>query len=62
MGVFSAFGLPASLVIFIFVIDRLIEVIRAAIAFVVIRKAPWQMDLNAKQVKENAIVAIEPSV
>jgi putative MATE family efflux protein len=51
-AVFGFFGLPADLVIFIFVIDRFIEIIRAAVAFVVYHKAPWQKDLTKQTSRE----------
>ncbi len=51
-SVFSFFGLPADLVIFIFVIDRFVEVLRAAIAFIVYHKAPWQKDLTKQASRE----------
>lgn len=45
-ALFSWFGLPVNLVIFVFIIDRFIEVIRAIIAFIVYHKADWQKDIT----------------
>jgi putative MATE family efflux protein len=54
----SIFGLPASLVIFVFVIDRFIEVLRAILAFIVLHKAPWQVDITGS-IKETEIIPVE---
>jgi Na+-driven multidrug efflux pump len=51
-AVFAFFGLPADLVIFIFLIDRFVEVLRAAIAFIVYHKAQWQTDLTKQTSRE----------
>ncbi len=44
-------GLPGNLIIFIFLIDRLIEIVRAIIAFFVMRKAPWLGNLSGDSKK-----------
>jgi len=49
---FGFLGLPANLVIFVFLIDRLIEVIRAIIAFIIYHKADWQKDLTRHTSRE----------
>lgn len=54
----SIFGLPANLVIFVFVIDRFIEVIRAILAYIVLHKAPWQADITTS-IKEKEILPAE---
>jgi len=51
-NVFGALGLPVNLVIFIFIIDRFIEVIRAMIGFIVYHKADWQKDLTKQHSRE----------
>ncbi|HAV19766.1 MAG TPA: hypothetical protein DCX17_01920 [Firmicutes bacterium] len=50
-NVFTFLGLPVNLVIFIFVIDRFIEVLRAMVAFIVYHQAPWQKDLTKQTYK-----------
>jgi len=57
-GVFGFLGLPANLIIFVFIIDRLIEIVRAVIAFVIYRKAHWQKDLT-KQASQHLKQAAE---
>ncbi len=59
-NIFTAIGLPANLVIFIFVIDRFIEVIRAIIAFIVYHKADWQKDLTRDTARELRRVEVLP--
>jgi putative MATE family efflux protein len=43
---FAALGLPVNLVIFVFIIDRFIEVVRAIIAYIVYHRADWQKDIT----------------
>ncbi len=51
-SMFKAFGLQINLMIFVFIIDRFIEIIRAIIAFIVYHRADWQKDITKQTSRE----------
>ena len=56
----AVFGLPANLVIFIFLIDRLIEIVRAVIAYFVLHKAEWLGNLSGHKKEVELVTEVEP--
>ena len=58
----NAVGLPGNLVIFIFLIDRLIEIVRAVIAYFVMHKAHWLGNLSGHTKEAELIVETETPI